>query len=633
MSNDSEEDLLGGLDIETSAEIDVPDNLIDQVIGQEDAVDRIKKAAKNGRHVMMIGSPGTGKSMLGKAMADMMPQENTEDILMYPNPDDDKNPQVRTVPGGKGEEIIESEKEEQNKRESLKSALIWILVIGIVSYGFLSSQLLLGVLAAGVVFIAFKYISGDADDYLPNMIVDSSDNDTAPFNDATGAHSGALLGDVEHDPFQSGGMGTPAHQRVKPGMIHKSNKGVLFVDEINTMEVKDQQKLMTAIQEGELSITGQSERSSGAMVKTDPVPCDFLLVAAGNRDALENMHPALRDRIKSYGYEVKMDDRTEDTPENRRKFARFVAQEVEKSEGNIPHFKRGAIEEVIMEARRRSNRKDSLTLKLRDLGGLVRVAGDIANSEDAHYVDREHVMKAKDKSRSIEQQMTDSFIERKQEYGVATNDGGSVGKVNGLAVMGDDSGVLLPVMAEVTEAQGRGEVIATGRLQEIAEESVDNVIAIIKKFTGESIKDKDVHIQFVQTHEGVDGDSASVTIATAIISAIKDVEVNQSVAMTGSLSVRGDVLPVGGVTHKVEAAAKAGMDKVIIPKANEDDLVLEEEYKDMVEVIPVSNISEVLNESLVGYEEGNADKIVQKLRDLTNNTKNSINKDSNPSPN
>ncbi|MEF8977215.1 MAG: ATP-binding protein, partial [Halapricum sp.] len=73
---EDEEDLLGGLDVETTEEIEVPDRLVDQVIGQDHARDIVKKAAKQRRHVMMIGSPGTGKSMLAKAMSQLLPKED-----------------------------------------------------------------------------------------------------------------------------------------------------------------------------------------------------------------------------------------------------------------------------------------------------------------------------------------------------------------------------------------------------------------------------------------------------------------------------------------------------------------------------------------------------------------------------
>ncbi|WP_226481230.1 ATP-dependent protease LonB [Natrinema amylolyticum] len=612
----AEDDLLGGLKIDSTADIEVPDRLVDQVIGQDEARDIIIKAAKQRRHVMMIGSPGTGKSMLAKAMSQLLPKEDLQDVLVYHNPDDGNEPKVRTVPAGKGEQIIDAHKEEARKRNQMRSILMWIIIAVVIGYAILSpASILLGVLAAGIIWLIFRYTSRGTDAMVPNMIVNNGDQRVAPFEDATGAHAGALLGDVRHDPFQSGGMETPSHDRVEPGSIHKSNKGVLFVDEINTLDIRTQQKLMTAIQEGEFAITGQSERSSGAMVQTEPVPCDFIMVAAGNLDAMENMHPALRNRIKGYGYEVYMDDTIEDTPEMRRKYARFIAQEVER-DGRLPHFTDDAVEEVILEAKRRSGRKNHLTLLFRSLGGLVRVAGDIARAEDRENTTRDDVLQAKRRSRSIEQQLADDYIERRKDYELQVNEGGVEGRVNGLAVMGEDSGIMLPVMAEIAPAQGGGQVIATGQLKEMAEESVQNVSAIIKKFSDVDLSEKDIHIQFVQAgQQGVDGDSASITVATAVISALENIPVDQSVAMTGSLSVRGDVLPVGGVTHKIEAAAKAGCTKVIIPEANEQDVMIEDEYEDMIEIIPCSNISEVLDVALMG--EPKKDSLVDRLKSIT----------------
>jgi Lon-like ATP-dependent protease len=611
-----EDDLLGGLSVDTTSDIKVPDRLIDQVIGQEHARDIVMKAAKQHRHVMMIGSPGTGKSMLAKAMSELLPKEELQDVLVYHNPDDGNEPKVRTVPSGKGEQIVEAHKEEARKRNQMRSFLMWIIIAIVLGYSLIiAGNILLGVLAAGVIYLAFRYGSRGNDSMIPNLLVNNADQQQAPFEDATGAHAGALLGDVRHDPFQSGGMETPSHDRVEPGAIHKSNKGVLFVDEINTLDVRSQQHLMTAIQEGEFGITGQSERSSGAMVQTEPVPCDFVMIAAGNLDAMENMHPALRSRIKGYGYEVYMDDTIEDTPEMRRKYARFIAQEVEK-DGRLPHFTDDAIEEVILEARRRAGRKGHLTLKMRNLGGLVRVAGDIARADDAEYTTRDHILQAKGRSRSIEQQLADDYIQRRKDYELQVAEGYVTGRVNGLAVMGEDSGIVLPVMAEVTPSQGPGEVIATGQLKEMAQEAVSNVSAIIKKFSDEDITQKDIHIQFVQAGEGgVDGDSASITVATAVISALEGVGVDQSLAMTGSLSVRGDVLPVGGVTHKIEAAAKTGCDRVIIPEANQQDVMIEDEYEEMIEIIPVSHISEVLDVALEGEPE--KDSLVDRLKTIT----------------
>ena len=613
---DAEDDLLGGLKIDDTSDIKVPDRLVDQVIGQEAAREIVMRAAKQHRHVMMIGSPGTGKSLLAKAMSHLLPKESLQDVLVYHNPDDSNEPKVRTVPAGKGEQIVEAHQEEARKRNQMRSFLMWIIILLVVGYALLlAHQPLLGILAAGVIYLAFRYSNRGSDAMVPKLLINNADRQVAPFEDATGAHAGAMLGDVRHDPFQSGGMETPSHDRVEAGAIQKANKGVLFIDEINTLDVRSQQKLMTAIQEGEFSITGQSERSSGAMVQTEPVPCDFIMVAAGNMDAMENMHPALRSRIKGYGYEVYMDDTIDDTPEMRRKFARFVAQEIER-DGQLPDFTPDAVREVILEAKRRAGRKDHITLELRDLGGLVRVAGDIARSKGNDLTERDDVLEAKKRSRSIEQQVADNYIERRKDYQLESSGSEAVGRVNGLAVMGGDSGIMMPVMAEVTPRQGEGgQIYATGKLQEIAQEAVENVSAIIKKYTGESIANKDIHIQFVQSYEGVEGDSASITVATAVISALEDIPIAQDLAMTGSLSVRGDVLPVGGVTHKIEAAAKAGCKRVIIPKANEQDVMIEDEYEDQIEIIPVSHISEVLDVALVGEPE--KDSLVDRLKNIT----------------
>ena len=596
-----------------TSQIEVPPRLIDQVIGQEHAVDVIRKAATQRRHVMMIGSPGTGKSMLGKAMAELLPKEELQDILVYPNSDDPNNPVIRTVAVGRGKQIVGAHKAEAKRKIQFRNTMLMLLIIGIVGYAFITYQWLMGIIAAAFLFMALKYSGPREEAMVPKLLVFNDNTSTAPFIDGTGSHAGALLGDVRHDPFQSGGLETPAHDRVEAGAIHRSNGGVLFIDEINTLTPHSQQNLLSALQEGEFPITGQSERSSGAMVRTEPVPCRFIMIAAGNLDAVQGMHPALRSRLRGYGYEVYMSENMEDTPENRQKYVRFIAQEV-KNDGKIPHFDQGAIEEIIREARRRSSRKGHLTLKLRDIGGLIRVAGDIARQEGAPLATAAHVVAAKKTARSIEDQVSDEITRHLREYEMTVVEGTRVGRVNGLAITGSDAGSVLPIMAEVTPAQGAsGTVVATGMLKEIAQESIKNVSAILKKFTGKDVKNIDIHIQFIGTYMGVEGDSASISVATAVISAIDGIPVRQDVAMTGSLSVRGDVLPVGGVTFKIEAAAKAGIKTVLIPRTNLDDVLIEERFRPLVTVIPVDTINDVLKYALVPQ---NTEGFLSKLRKM-----------------
>ncbi|MBE9594205.1 MAG: ATP-dependent protease LonB, partial [Proteobacteria bacterium] len=127
------------------------------------------------------------------------------------------------------------------------------------------------------------------------------------------------------------------------------------------------------------------------------------------------------------------------------------------------------------------------------------------------------------------------------------------------------------------------------------------------------ISNHDIHIQFIGTYEGLEGDSASLSVITAVISAMEGVPIRQDVAMTGSLSIRGTVLPIGGVTAKVEAAAEAGIKKVIIPKSNLNDVLIEDKYVEKIEIIPVETLNDVIENALTG---AGKDELLRRLKNM-----------------
>src|SRR5207247_403053 len=120
------------VDFRSTAEVKIPERLVDQVIGQEHAVEVIRKASEQKRHVMLIGDPGTGKSMLARSMTEMLPREDLQDIIVYHNPEDPNEPKIRVVPAGKGREIVNAQKAEAMQRREQKASMVMPIVFFII---------------------------------------------------------------------------------------------------------------------------------------------------------------------------------------------------------------------------------------------------------------------------------------------------------------------------------------------------------------------------------------------------------------------------------------------------------------------------------------------------------------------
>ena len=209
----------------------------------------------------------------------------------------------------------------------------------------------------------------------------------------------------------------------------------------------------------------------------------------------------------------------------------------------------------------------------------------------------------KDKVRvSISSRGLDKYLGvRRHRYG-RVEENNRVGQVTGLAWT-EVGGELLTI--EVAVMPGKGKHIYTGKLGEVMQESIQAAMSVVRTRVGrygidtDFFQKKDLHIHMPEGATPKDGPSAGVGICTAMFSAITEIPVDSGVAMTGEITLRGEVLPIGGLKEKLLAAQRGGLKTVLIPKENEKELVeVPKNVKRGLEIVPVQWIDEILALSL-----------------------------------
>jgi ATP-dependent Lon protease len=459
-------------EITSTADVDIPNNPMKRVIGQDNAIEKASVAVLQRRHLLLVGPPGVGKSMIAQALASQL-QTPMEQVSVLNNPKNPHKPLVEVftrenvdvensklglatgrivspleVPSFVAERLgyrcsncgvvssidcISCPKCGVNKysrvRRNRKRSPFTDVITDVFEIEVGRPESELQTSRIGVKGVEETVVYQRIDDEHVRVLDEAALEELRKLNErkerniilplerknfihATGASETELLGDVRHDPYGSHPeIGTPAYLRVVPGAIHEAHEGVLFIDELPHLK-NLQNFILTAMQEKKFPITGRNPHSAGASVKVSDVPCDFLFVGACNISELGEILPPLRSRIVGNGYEILLNTTMPDTPETRDKLLQFIAQEIV-LDSRIPHATREVVGYIIEEAGRRASRIDdarnALTLRLRDLGGIIRMAGDLAVIDESGFIEERHIKKSLREVKSIEHQLQERY--------------------------------------------------------------------------------------------------------------------------------------------------------------------------------------------------------------------------------
>ena len=384
-----------------------------------------------------------------------------------------------------------------------------------------------------------------------------------------------LIGSV-HDPIYqgAGAYGQAGVPQPKPGAVTKAHGGVLFIDEIGELHSVQMNKLLKVLEDRKVFLESSYYSVHDENIPHDihdifknGLPADFRLIGATTRSP-EDIPPALRSRC----IEIFFDDLKE------KDIMKIVDSVSKKEEIDIEETARELI--------------SSYAINGRDAVNMLQTAYSLAHMEGRWSItkpDIEWVIQ------------TGHYMARPSKM-VDLKDG--IGRINGLGVLGNGQGMVLTIEAiakEVGKEEAKVKVSgiveeeemhgkhSTTKRKSMAVNSVENVLTLLKIRYNVNTDKYLLHINYTSGIP-IDGPSAGTAMFCVLYSALFNQVIPGDIAMTGELSIRGKVCPVGGVYEKVLAAKEAGVKKVFIPKANMQDILKNID----IEIVPVEDIDEII---------------------------------------
>jgi len=458
--------------------------------------------------------------------------------------------------------------------------------------------------------------------YEVNVIVDNSDLKGAPVVIESNPIYPNLFGTIERQAML-GALFTD-FTMIKPGSLHKANGGYLIMKALDLLKwIFSWEALKRALRDKVIRIEDLGELYgifSTRTIKPEPIPLNIKIVLTGDPFLFELLHIFDDYFPKLFKVKAHMDDSMDKKEDTIINFARMVGKFCRES--NIRHVDRTGIARLIEYSMEQTEDQEKLSLELGDIKDLLIEANYYAGLEDADLITGDHVEKAIQKRiyrRNLVEEKIKELIE-KDIFWVET-DGEKVGQVNGLSIiMTGDHEFGKPNRITATVSVGREGVIAIERESRLSGKIHTKGVMILSSF----IKERFAHnkplsltatLCFEQSYGLIEGDSASSAELFALLSALANVPIYQGIAVTGSISQKGEIQPVGGVTKKIEAfydiCKKKGLNGsqgVIIPKKNLKNLMLKKEVIESVKegkfhIWPIERVEEGI-EILTGMKAG-----------------------------
>ena len=447
--------------------------------------------------------------------------------------------------------------------------------------------------------------------YDVNVLVDHSETEGAPVVIESNPIYPNLFGTIERQAL-FGALFTD-FTMIKPGVLHKANGGYLVMKALDLLRwYISYEALKRALRDQEIRIEDLGELYglfSTRTIRPEPIPLNIKIVLTGDPYLFELLH-FYDDRFqKLFKVKAHMDDRMERKDETTMQFAQMIGNFC--SEQHIRHLDRTGVARILEYSMERTEDREKLTLELGDVSDLIREANYFAGQDKTEFIQQSHVEEAIQK-RIFRSNLWEERIKELVEKDIfwIETDGSKVGQINGVSIlMTGDHEFGKPNRITATVSVGREGVVGIERESKMSGNIHTKGVMILTSF----LKERFAHnkplsltatLCFEQSYGLVEGDSASSTELFALLSALSRVPIYQGIAVTGSVSQKGEIQAVGGVTRKVEAffdickhKGLNGRQGVIIPEKNVRNLMLKKEVVDSVKagqfhIWPISTVEQ-----------------------------------------